>query len=56
VYISGREQWRYHPNRWDRDGDGIPDRYERRSDRGAFGDKDHDGIPNAFDNWDNRRR
>jgi len=25
------------------------DRYDRRDDRGALGDKDHDGVPNAFD-------
>ena len=58
VYISGREQWRYQPSRWDRDGDGIPDRYERHGNRansGPFGDKDHDGIPNVFDARDNRR-
>jgi hypothetical protein len=57
-------QWRYVPSRWDRNGDGIPDRYQAQrpydnrydNRRGAWGDRDHDGIPNAFDNWDNRRR
>ena len=59
YYTAGREQWRYVPSRWDRDGDGIPDRYEAKryhnNNNGPFGDRDHDGIPNAFDNWDNRR-
>ena len=52
------------PSRWDRNGDGVPDRYQatrpydNRYDnrRGPWGDRDHDGIPNAFDSWDNRRR
>ena len=58
VFDGGRQQWRYQPSRWDRDGDGIPNRYDQydnRNDR-AFGDKDRDGIPNASDRWDNRRR
>jgi hypothetical protein len=54
VYVSGREQWRHVPSRWDRDGNGIPDRYERHSERGPWGDRDHDGIPNAYDRYDNR--
>ena len=54
VYIDGREQWRHVPARWDRNGDGIPDRYQRHSERGPWGDRDHDGIPNAFDRYDNR--
>jgi hypothetical protein len=55
VYIGGREQWRQMPARWDRNGDGIPDRYQRQSERGPWGDRDHDGIPNAYDRYDNRR-
>jgi hypothetical protein len=58
YYTAGRELWRYVPSRWDRDGDGIADRYEAKhyhNNNGPFGDRDHDGIPNAFDNWDNRR-
>ncbi len=51
---NGHERWRYQTSRWDRDGDGIPDRYESRS-RGPNGDRDHDGIPNKFDRYDNRR-
>jgi hypothetical protein len=41
-------QAQYRPTA-DRDHDGIPNRYDRRDDRGALGDKDHDGVPNAFD-------
>ena len=55
VVVGGREQWHYVPSRWDRNGDGIPDRYERQSERGPYGDRDHDGIPNAYDRYDNRR-
>ncbi len=57
-----REQWAYHPSRWDRDGDGIPNRYDRydnragANERGPFGDRDHDGIPNAFDGHNDYRR
>jgi WXXGXW repeat (2 copies) len=54
VYIGGREQWRQVPARWDRNGDGIPDRYQRQSERGPWGDRDHDGVPNAYDRYDNR--
>jgi hypothetical protein len=62
VYVGDREQWAYHPSRWDRDGDGIPNRYDRYdnragpNERGPFGDRDHDGIPNAFDGHNNYRR
>lgn len=47
----------YHavPSRWDRDGDGIPNRYDRYDNRrGAFGDWDRDGVPNMFDRYNNR--
>ena len=62
---NGREKWRHQASRWDRDGDGIPNRVDRHDNRphgdkrGAnrpMGDRDHDGIPNAFDGRDNRRR
>jgi hypothetical protein len=33
VQIGGRDQWAYHPSRWDRDGDRIPDRYDRPDNR-----------------------
>lgn len=50
-------RWQYTPSRWDRDGDGIPNRYDRSDNRrGPYGDRDRDGVPNAFDAWDNRRR
>ena len=41
---NGHERWRYQASRWDRNGDGIPDRYQARSDR------DHDGVPDRYDN------
>lgn len=58
---NGRDRWRYQPSRWDRDGDGIPNRYDRYDNRNdsaqnPFGDRDRDGVPNVFDTWDNRRR
>jgi hypothetical protein len=42
---------------WDRDGDGIPNRYDRQDNRwdAAYGDRDHDGIPNRYDRVDNRQ-
>ena len=52
VYVQpqpyyGREvQYRY-PTRWDRDADGIPDRYERR--HGRHWDRDRDGVPDRYD-------
>lgn len=61
TYVSGREQWQFHPSRWergpngDRDHDGIPNKYDRHDDRGPWGDRDHDGIPNKYDRHDNRR-
>lgn len=67
---SGRDQWRYRPSRWDRDGDGIPNKYDKRDNRkdnrdnnnrsnnatNPFGDRDRDGIPNILDNQNNNRR
>jgi len=44
VYY-GRD-YRY-PTRWDRDADGIPDRYERH--HGRRGDRDRDGVPDRYD-------
>jgi hypothetical protein len=57
---NGRERWRYHASRWDRDGDGIPNKYDRYDNRhdqaqNPFGDRDHDGIPNIIDPTNNRR-
>ena len=44
--------YHYQPSRWDRDGDGIPNRYDRT----PFGevrmrDRDRDGVPDRFDNY-----
>jgi hypothetical protein len=59
VHVGNRDQWAYHPSRWDRDGDGIPNRYDRHDNRppkgGPMGDRDHDGIPNAYDHYNDRR-
>ncbi len=55
---NGRDQWRYQASRWDKDGDGIPnrvDRYDNRPNQ-AWGDQDRDGIPNAVDPYNNNRR
>jgi hypothetical protein len=41
------------PTRWDRDGDGIPNRYDRLYN--PAWDRDGDGIPNRYDRYDNRR-
>lgn len=41
------------PTAWDRDGDGIPNRYDRVYN--PRWDRDGDGIPNQHDRYDNRR-
>ena len=41
------------PTRWDRDGDGVPNRYDRLYN--PRWDRDGDGIPNQRDRFDNRR-
>ena len=38
------------PSRWDRDGDGIPNRYDRVYN--PRWDRDGDGIPNRYDRYD----
>ena len=40
------------PTRWDRDGDGIPNRYDRLYN--PRWDRDGDGVPNRYDRYDNR--
>src|SRR4051812_14328100 len=40
------------PTRWDRDGDGIPNRYDRVYN--PPWDRDGDGIPNRYDHHDGR--
>lgn len=42
------------PTRWDRDGDGIPNRYDRLYN--PAWDRDGDGIPNRRDHFDDRRQ
>ena len=39
--------WEMHDGRWDRDGNGVPDHYQRRGDR--HWDRDGDGVPNRYD-------
>jgi hypothetical protein len=51
--VAGYSQRGYHqPTRWDRDGDGIPNRYDRLYN--PRWDRDGDGIPNRFDRHDGR--
>ena len=38
------------PTRWDRDGDGIPNRYDRVYN--PYWDRDGDGVPNRYDRRD----
>ena len=46
-YYYGRPvEYRY-PTRWDRDADGIPDRYERE--HGRRWDRYRDGVPDRYD-------
>jgi hypothetical protein len=50
VWYEDHGRWQMRPAAWsrgghDRDGDGIPDRFERP--RG--GDRDHDGVPDRFE-------
>ena len=56
----GRPYQRYYdhsgyqrPTRWDRDGDGVPNRYDRVYN--PRWDRDGDGIPNRYDHRDNSR-
>ena len=42
------------PTRWDRDGDGIPNRYDRLYN--PAWDRDGDGVPNRYDRHDDYRR
>ena len=48
-YYYGREVEYRFPTRWDRDADGIPDRYERRHGRHWDRDRDRDGVPDRYD-------
>jgi hypothetical protein len=51
---GGHERSYREPTRWDRDGDGIPNRYDRVYN--PRWDRDGDGIPNRYDRYDNSRR
>ena len=54
TYPSYQYEHQYQrPSRWDRDGDGIPNRYDPVYN--PRWDRDGDGIPNRYDRWDNRR-
>jgi hypothetical protein len=47
----------YQPSRFDRDGDGIPNRYDRTPNGEVrMRDRDGDGVPNRFDNYPNNPR
>ena len=46
--------YRSAPTRWDRDGDGIPNRYDRVYN--PRWDRDGDGIANRYDHHDNLRQ
>ena len=49
-WVERGGRWHYQPSRWDRDGDGIPNRRDRTPDGGFRpGDRDGDGIPNRAD-------
>jgi len=54
VYTVPSYRYRHYqqPTRWDRDGDGIPNRYDRVYN--PAWDRDGDGIPNRYDRHDNR--
>ena len=53
-YAYGRHERSYRePTRWDRDGDGIPNRYDRVYN--PRWDRDGDGVPNRYDRYDNSR-
>jgi len=58
VYVQPVPMYRHQrqyvqATRWDSDGDGIPNRYDRVYN--PPGDRDGDGIPNRYDRHDNRR-
>jgi len=52
-YDRRHDGFRAAPTRWDRDGDGIPNRYDRVYN--PRWDRDGDGIPNRYDRYDNLR-
>ena len=50
IYAPVRGHYYRQPTRWDRDGDGIPNRYDRVYN--PRWDRDGDGIPNRYDRHD----
>jgi hypothetical protein len=53
IYVTPAPRYVYRQPHWDRDRDGIPDRYDPVYN--PPWDRDGDGIPNRHDRWDNRR-
>lgn len=49
-WVMAGNTWVRHGLNGDRDGDGIPNRYDRDSRYNPHGDIDGDGVPNRFDN------
>ena len=48
---------RYQPSRFDRDGDGIPNRFDRTPNGTVrISDRDRDGVPDRFDRYPNNPR
>ena len=57
AWVEHNGRWHYQPSRWDRDGDGIANRYDRTPDgRGPRWDRDNDGIANRYDATPNGRQ
>ena len=48
-WVERDGRWHYAESRWDRDGDGIPNRYDRTPNGNPRWDRDGDGIPNNRD-------
>jgi len=49
--------YHYQPSRWDRDNDGVANRYDRTPDGEVrMRDRDRDGVPDRFDNYPNNPR
>ena len=55
AWAQAGGRWQYTPSRWDRDGDGIPNQYDRNDNRRSGRDRDRDGVPDRYDNYDNRQ-
>ena len=55
-WVERDGRWHYQPSRWDRDGDGIPNRRDATPDGRRDRDRDNDGIPNRQDPTPDGRR